>query len=169
MSALVPSPRLLCMLSWSPRLSGKSTKSLQSPSLNSVSLLHPDFPGGASGKEPIYQCRRQRHGLDSLGHEDPLEKGMAIHSSILAWRSPWTEKPGRLQSIGSVGHNWSDLACRSWSPAPRCKPPSSHKDMRNVWGYPGGSGGKESACNTGDPGLIPRLWRSHGEESGNAL
>ena len=36
-----------------------------------------------------------------LGVEDPLEKGMAIHSSILAWRIPWTEKPGRLQSMGS--------------------------------------------------------------------
>ena len=37
----------------------------------------------------------------SLGHEDPLEKGMATHASILAWRIPWTEKPGRLQSRGS--------------------------------------------------------------------
>ena len=94
---------------------------------------------------------------------------MAIHSSILAWRIPLTEKPGRLQSIGSVGHNWSDLACRSLSPTPSCKPPSSQKDMRNLWGFPGGSGGKESACNTGDPGSIPRLWRSHGEGNGNPL
>ena len=41
-----------------------------------------------------------------------LEKGMATHSSILAWRIPWTEEPGRLQSIGlqRVGHDWSDLA-----------------------------------------------------------
>ena len=37
----------------------------------------------------------------SLGQEDPLEKGMATHSSILAWRFPWTEEPGRLQSMGS--------------------------------------------------------------------
>ena len=37
----------------------------------------------------------------SLGREDPLEKGMAIHSSTLAWRIPWTEEPGRLQSVGS--------------------------------------------------------------------
>ena len=44
----------------------------------------------------------------SLGQEDPLEKGMATHSSILAWRIPWTEEPGRLQTIGSqrVGHDW---------------------------------------------------------------
>ena len=43
----------------------------------------------------------------SLGQEDPLEKGMATHSTLLAWRIPWTEEPGRLQSMGSqrVGHN----------------------------------------------------------------
>ena len=43
----------------------------------------------------------------SLGQEDPLEKEMAPHSSILAWKIPWTEEPGRLQSMGSqrVGHN----------------------------------------------------------------
>ena len=37
----------------------------------------------------------------SLGQEDPLEKGMAIHSSTFAWRIPWTEEPGGLQSMGS--------------------------------------------------------------------
>ena len=37
----------------------------------------------------------------SLGREDPLEEGMATHSSLLAWRIPWTEEPGRLQSMGS--------------------------------------------------------------------
>ena len=49
----------------------------------------------------------------SLGQEDALKEGMATHSSILAWRLPWTEEPGRLQSIGSqrAGHNWSNLAC----------------------------------------------------------
>ena len=45
--------------------------------------------------------------LQSLGQEDPLEKEMATHSSTRAWKIPWTEKPGRLQSMGSqrVGHN----------------------------------------------------------------
>ena len=44
--------------------------------------------------------------VQSLGLEDPLEKGMATHSSIFAWRIPWIEEPGRLQSIGlqRVGH-----------------------------------------------------------------
>ena len=48
----------------------------------------------------------------SLGWEDPLEEGMAIHSSILAWRIPWTEESGRLKSVGSqrVRRNWGDLA-----------------------------------------------------------
>ena len=45
--------------------------------------------------------------VPSLGQEDPLEEEMATHSSILAWRIPWTEELGRLQSVGSqkVGHN----------------------------------------------------------------
>ena len=45
----------------------------------------------------------------SLGWEDPLEKGMTTHSSILAWEIPWTEQPGWLQSIGlqRVGHYWA--------------------------------------------------------------
>ena len=45
--------------------------------------------------------------VQSLGWEDPLEKEMETHSSTLAWRIPWTEEPGRLQSTGSqrVGHN----------------------------------------------------------------
>ena len=49
----------------------------------------------------------QESWVQFLGQEDPLEKGMATHSSILAWRIPWTEEPGRLQSMGSrrVGHD----------------------------------------------------------------
>ena len=45
--------------------------------------------------------------VQSLDQEDPLEKEMETHSSVLAWKTPWTEEPGELQSIGSqrVGHN----------------------------------------------------------------
>ena len=45
--------------------------------------------------------------VQSLGQEDPLKKEMATHSSILAWRTPWTEEPGGVQSMGSqrVGHD----------------------------------------------------------------
>ena len=46
--------------------------------------------------------------IGSLGREDPLEKKMATHSSIFAWETPWTEKPGRLQSIESQ-KNWTPL------------------------------------------------------------
>ena len=46
---------------------------------------------------PVMQETR----FQSLGREDPLEKGMATHSSILAWRIPWTVEPGRLQSMGA--------------------------------------------------------------------
>ena len=46
--------------------------------------------------------------VQSLGCEDPLKKGMATHSSILAWRIPWTEEPGRLQSTVVGGHKESD-------------------------------------------------------------
>ena len=49
----------------------------------------------------------QKTWVRSLGWEDPLEEGMATHSSILAWRIPWTKDPGGLQSMGShrVGHD----------------------------------------------------------------
>ena len=51
--------------------------------------------------------------VQSLGQEDPVEEGTATLSSILAWRIPWTEKLGKVQSMGSqrVGHNGIDLAC----------------------------------------------------------
>ena len=65
--------------------------------------------------------------VGSLGWEDPLEKEMAIYSSILAWKIPWTEKPGFIYIYTYI-----------W-----CFP-----------GFPGGSDGKASACNVGDPGSI---------------
>ena len=63
-----------------------------------------DFPGGSDGKESTGTVGD----LDFiLGWEDPLEEGVATHSSILAWRIPWTEEPGGLQSVGlqRVGHH----------------------------------------------------------------
>ena len=61
--------------------------------------------------------------VQSLGQEDPLEKEMVTHSNILAWRIPWTEKPGRLQSTGSqrVGHDWAtslSAAGTRWGKSP---------------------------------------------------
>ena len=65
-------------------------------------ILLSHFSGGASGKE--HMClptqETQETYIQSLGQEDPLEKDMAIHSSILDWRIPWREEPGGLQSMG---------------------------------------------------------------------
>ena len=66
------------------------------------------FPGGSDGKKKkknlLAMLETQ---VRSLGWEDPLEKGMATHSIILAWGIPWTEEPGGLQSMGlqRVRHN----------------------------------------------------------------
>ena len=57
-----------------------------------------DFPGGSDSKASASNAGDLG---SSLGREDLLEKEMATHSSILAWKIPWTEEPGRLQSIGS--------------------------------------------------------------------
>ena len=67
------------------------------------------FPRWRSGKEstsPVQEM--QEIWVWSLSREDPLEKKMASHSNILPWKIPWTEKPGRLKSIGSqrVGYDW---------------------------------------------------------------
>ena len=57
------------------------------------------FPGGSAVKNPHAMHESQEIQVLSLGWEDPLKEGMVIHSSILAWRIPWTEDPDRLQSI----------------------------------------------------------------------
>ena len=75
------------------------------------------FPCGSEVKNPP-AIQELKTWVWSLGWEDPLEEGMTTHSSILTWRIPWTEEPGRLQSIGlqRVRYDWSDLACTqpSW-------------------------------------------------------
>ena len=78
--------------------------------------------------------------IRSPGREDPLEKGMAIHSTILAWKVPWTEEPGRLQSMGSqrVGHDLATSLSLHLSKLPRdgegqgsliCCSPWGHKEL----------------------------------------
>ena len=63
-------------------------------------VVYIDFPGGSDRKASAYNA-------GDLGWEDLLEKEMATHSSILAWKIPWMLEPGRLQSMGSqrVGHD----------------------------------------------------------------
>ena len=55
-----------------------------------------------------------------LGGEDPLEKGMATHSSILAWRIPWTEEPGGLQSMGSMESDTTETTEHTHTPLEFC-------------------------------------------------
>ena len=66
------------------------------------------FPGGSDGKDSAMQETR----VWFVGLEDPLEKGMATYSNILAWEIPWTEEPGGLQSMGlqRVGREWLTLS-----------------------------------------------------------
>ena len=76
---------------------------LTSPALQEGSLLLSKealkgFPGGSAVKN---LPAKQETQVQSLGWEDPLEKEIAIHSSILAWEIPWPEEPGGLQSLGS--------------------------------------------------------------------
>ena len=81
-----------------------------------------------------------------MGQEDPLEKEMATHSRILAWRIPWTEELGGLQSMG-LRKSWTLLS-----------------DF-----FAGGSESKASVYNMGDQGSIPGSGRSAGEGNGNPL
>ena len=90
----------------------------------------------------------------SLGQEDPLEKEMVTHSSILAWRIPCTEKPGGLQFTGSqrVGHDWAISLCLPLGYTLSC-----------------GSHSIEFACNAKDLGSISGLGRSPGQGNVNSL
>ena len=78
-------------------------------------------PGGLATLPAVQE--QQKMWVGSLGQEDPLEEGMATHSSFPSWRIPWTEEPGMLQSIGSkrVKHDWSHLTC------------SRHARMSALW------------------------------------
>ena len=73
--------------------------------------IRPPFPKFLVAQTVKNLPAMQETQIRSLGQEDPLEEGMATHSSILAWRIPWTEEPGRLQSTGSqrVGHDWATV------------------------------------------------------------
>ena len=107
-----------------------SCSSWQYPQLLPLCLFTAGLPRWLSGKESTCQCQvMQEMPLLSLGQEDPLEKRMATHSSVLASEVPWTEEPGGLQSLGlqRLRCNWSDLAhmhrCCGGPPLPTGSPP----------------------------------------------
>ena len=84
----------------------KKSEREQQKGVLGATVLDRGFPGGSDGKESACNAGDR---VRSLNWEDPLEKGLATHSSILVWRIPWTEGPSRLQSsMGSerIRHNW---------------------------------------------------------------
>ena len=81
--------------------------------------------------------------VQAPGWEDPLQQGMATHSSFLAWRIPWTEQLGRLQSVGSQRVEQLTLSLISLN--------------KLCWDFPGGPVVKTSCSNAGSAGLIP-VW-----------
>ena len=87
------------------------------------------FPGGSDGKEST--CNAGDLGLIPGLGRDPLKEGMATHSSILAWRIPWTEEPGGLRSMGlqRVGHN---RATAHMAPCIRFTLEQESQDEKNV-------------------------------------
>ena len=91
-------PQFLCLLSFLPPFSlpGKFSTLIKPAQASLVAQMVKNLPG-------MWETW-----VWSLGQEDLLEKGMVTHSNILAWRIPWTEEPGGLQSMGSqrVGHDW---------------------------------------------------------------
>jgi len=71
--------------------------------IEGIQCTHWALSLGLSGKESACRAGDEETGVRSLGQEDSLEKGMATHSGILAWKIPWPEEPGRLQSMGPQG------------------------------------------------------------------
>ena len=77
--------------------------------------------------------------VQPLGPEEPLEEGMATHSSILAWRIPWAEEPGGLQSLGSqrVEHDWVTKHTHTHTHPPRFLHPFIHQWTLRLFAYLG--------------------------------
>ena len=85
---------------WTEEPGGLQSTGSQKP------MYYWDFPGGSDGKESACKAGNLTS-IPGLGWEDALEQEMATHPCILAWEIPWTEEPGRLQSMGPqrLGHN----------------------------------------------------------------
>ena len=90
------------------------------------------------GKNPRAMWNTQ---IQSLGHEDPLEKGMAVHLSIFAWKIPWTEEPGGLQSMGLQrhGYDWATNISEAWFVLMRLLSPGA-KGIGISWRLPQAEG-----------------------------
>ena len=102
--------------------------------------------------------------VQSLGWEDPLEKDLAIHSSTLAWKIPWTEEPGRLQSMGSQKVRHDSATSLSLSESTKIAKQNLGKGIMtgvSIW--------LSRWLNGGDVGSISGWGRHSGERNGNPL
>ena len=119
---------------------------------------------GTSGKEPTCQCRRhKRPGFDPWVRKIPLEKWMTVFSSILAWRTPWTEELVGLQCTGPqrVGHDGSNWVCMH-THTHTLTYTHSHTLTHTHMGFSGGASGKEPACQCKKRkrcGFNPWVWK----------
>ena len=118
--------------------------------------------GGArwAAVQGVMKSRTQLSDFTFTSHFDTLEKEMAPHSSVLAWRIPGTGEPGGLPSMGShrVGHDWSDLAAAVVQKVKNL-PAIQETQVQS----------RRPRCNPGDPGSIPWSGRSPEEGNGNPL
>ena len=98
-----------CQIIYTTVLHRKEYRTVQS--MNTASFINfPGLPWASLVAQMVKNpCPRQETWVQSLGQEDPLEKGITPYSSLLAWRTPWTEEPGGLQSMGlqRVRHYWA--------------------------------------------------------------
>ena len=152
------------------------------------SCLENPTDGGAWWAEVhgVEKSRAQLNAFTFTFHVHALEKEMATHSSVLAWKIPRMEEPGGLPSMGShrVGHDWSNLAAAEMEAGKEEE--TAKRNQREcdsfswplliLWdhswwhlGFPHSSVGKESPCSAGELGLIPGSGRSPGEGNGNPL
>ena len=147
---------ILCTFGKWPRCPGKITQ-MALVLCSSIT----SFPGGSVVSLVAQRIKRLpamwETRVRSLGWEDPLEKEMATHSSTLAWRIPWTEEPGRLQSMGSqrVGHDWATSLCQ----CRRCRRPGFNPWVGTI---PGVGNGNPLVFL---PGKIPQTAEPSGPQS----
>ena len=168
-----PIPQLTGITHSSPRGALRRKPVLYSAFMDTSRTWQRGFPGGSAVKN-LPASAGDSHW--SLGQADPLELKLATRSTILVWEIPLTEESCGLQSMGlqRVRSDWAHthtpgrmnpLGFGLWLGRAGNKIGRS----QTIFGFPGGSDGKESACNGGDPGSIPGSRRFPGEGNGLPL
>ena len=143
------------------------------------------FPGGAGGKEPACQCRSRRRRFNPwvrrISWRISWRRAWPLTPVLWPGESPWTEEPGGLQAMGSHSQTWLTAPFRQtcvWGTLGSLQlvtgTAAQGSDLffsflQVYKSFPGGSDGRASAYNAGDPGSIPGSGRSPGEANGNPL